>query len=87
MMETAPESEVGRELRVSDLKTRSVVVLEKHPNCPKATMWVIGIHPEFVHFATGDKALNFIARRTGPDNNQIRDDEQPMKMYEYLGKI
>jgi hypothetical protein len=79
--------EVGRELKVSDLKTRSVVCLQKHAECPLATMWVIGVHEEFVHFAAQKGALNFIARRTGKDKQYIRDDDQDMKMFEYLGEI
>jgi len=85
--------EVGRELKVSELQTHTVVVLQKHPPpCPLTTVWVMGVHDSFVHFAMGrvgpnNTQVNFIARRTGENNDYIRDDEMPMKIYEYLGEI
>jgi hypothetical protein len=80
-------NEVGRELKVSELKPKTVVVVAKQLR-PAATVWVVEIHPEYVHFRAGSINMEFLAARTGPDLEQITDDSGlPMRVYEYLGEI
>jgi hypothetical protein len=82
-------SEVGRELNVSDLRRETVIVLEK-PGRPMATMWVREIGARYVMFASNvdaegtPRAMIFFAKR---DGEGIHDDDGPMKMYEYLGAV
>lgn len=79
--------EVGRELKVSELKVRTIVVLQKPGRNVLTTMWVADILPGSVCFRAGEIRTTFIATRTGTDLEQITDDTGvPMKVYEYLGK-
>lgn len=79
-------SEIGRELKVSDLKPKTIVVLRKGAG-PMATIWVWAIGPDFVQFWAGDAGMGFLAMRCGPDLEQITDDSNtPMKIFEYLGE-
>ena len=79
-------NEIGRELKVHELKPPVVVVLEK-PGRPMATMWVMAVLPHCVVFEAREVGITFIATREGPDLNQIGDDTHRMRMYEYLGTI
>jgi hypothetical protein len=78
--------EVGRELLVKDLKPRTVICLQKE-GCPHtATLWVIEILPDWVHFRA--TAVEFFAKRYGPEKQLLRDDSGlPLQAYEYLGEI
>jgi hypothetical protein len=74
--------EIGRELKVSELKPRTIVWLKK-PGRAMATVWVVVVHPEWVHFRASAIGMDFLAKR---DGDGVRDDDLPMKIYEYLGK-
>ena len=76
--------EVGRELKVSELKLKTVVVIWKQGR-PPATLWVIQIAESFVHFFAGEANINFLAKRAGEGITD--DDGLPMKVFEYLGKV
>ncbi|HXA24442.1 MAG TPA: hypothetical protein VNW90_19315 [Acetobacteraceae bacterium] len=81
-------NEIGRELKVSELKWRTVVVLAK-ANVPMlSTMWVAEVTKAYVLFTSGVLRMDFMAQRTGPDLEQITDNTgEPMKIYEYLGEV
>ena len=90
-------SEVGRELKVSELKPKAVVCVWKatRPNV-MATMWVVAVEDVYVEFYAGDVQshdagnlkMTFVAMRTGPDLDSITDNSHAtMKMFEYLGEI
>src|SRR5215472_10938146 len=67
--------EVGRELKVIDLKPRTVVWIAKL-NRSTASMWVVAVSEKLVHFRAGKVGMEFFALRTGPDSEQITDDSQ-----------
>ena len=75
-------SEIGRELKVSELHPPQVVVLKKLGR-PLATVWVRSVDEHFVEFYAGEVQMTFMASR---DGDGIRDDDMPIKIYEYLGK-
>lgn len=78
--------EFGKELKVSDLKPKTVVWLSKEGSRTIATMWVIAIDPVYVHFYTPVGKVAFLAKRTGENLDEITDDEgKSMMIYEYLG--
>ena len=80
------KNEIGRELRVSELKPKTIVVLER-PDVAAVTMWVMAVGPERVAFWAGANSMGFIARRVGPELEQITDDSGRMlRVYEYLGE-
>ena len=79
--------EIGRELKVSELKPKTVVIVWKEGR-QAATMWVIEVGDVYVHFRAGVVNMEFLALRTGPDLEEITDDHHlPMKIYEYLGNV
>jgi hypothetical protein len=81
-------TEVGRELKVSELQPRTVVVLWKEGRPAMATVWVVKVGANFVQFAAGKIRMEFIALRCGPELEQIIDDDKvPMKIFEYLGAV
>jgi hypothetical protein len=85
-MDDQPCSEVGRELRVSELKPRTIVVLER-PDSAMATMWVAEVLPRYVIFLAGVTRTCLISKRTGPHLEQVTDDTGRMlRVYEYLGE-
>ena len=67
-------NEIGRELKVSELKPRTVVVLEKSGHPTMATMWVATIQSHFVIFTSGVLRGDFMAQRVGPGLDEITDD-------------
>ena len=80
-------SEIGRELKVSDLRTGGIVVLLK-PGRPAANVRVVGVGVGWVTFKAqykDGKEIHFLAQRCGPDNEMIRDEDMAMHIYEYLG--
>jgi hypothetical protein len=82
-----PASEIGRELKVSELKPRTIVWLGKEGRDTMATMWVVEVGPVYVHFRAGAVRTEFYAERRGPDLDQITDNDHiPMRMFEYLGE-
>jgi hypothetical protein len=79
-------SEIGRELKVSELRPKTVVWVHKGDHA--ATMWVVQVRAGHVHFYSGVRRMDFIAKRTGPGGEQITDDSgAPMKVLEYLGEV
>ena len=84
-------SEIGRELRVSELQPRTIVVLQKVGSRKAATMWVEEVFPEFVIFSMGAADMHFVqhflAQRTGHNLEQITDDTgRELHIHEYLGE-
>ena len=79
--------EIGRELKVSELEPRTVVVLER-PESRAATVWVLLVQPEYVVFRLSVISAHFVARRCGPDLEQITDDTgRVLHIHEYLGVV
>jgi hypothetical protein len=84
-MSPTSHPEIGRELRVSELVPRTIVILHKGQTL--ATLWVVEVLQEFVHFRAGAVNTEFIALRCGPDLEGVTDNTgSPMKLYEYLGE-
>lgn len=80
-------NEIGRELKVSELMPRTVVVLER-PDSLATTAWVAEVLPKYVVFWMGAIKTDFAARRTGPDLEQITDDTgRTLRVHEYLGEL
>jgi hypothetical protein len=71
--------EIGRELKVSELKPGMVVVVHK-PGHPMGTAGVVAVRSRWIQFRTG-VAREFLAQRIGEG---IRDDGQPLMVYQYL---
>lgn len=79
--------EIGRALLVSELKPRTVVWLQKEGREVVATVWVVAVMADYVHFRAGAIRTEFFARRYGPDLELLTDDSGlPMQAYEYLGE-
>jgi hypothetical protein len=77
-------SEIGRELKVSELKLKTVVVLHK-PERPFITAWVVAIDDRFVCFALNKIGMGFLAQRQG--DGIIEDTGTAIQIFEYLGEI
>jgi hypothetical protein len=85
MSEVAEEA--GRELKVSELEIKTVVVVGR-PDKALATLWVRDIWEDSVIFWAGSMKMYFIAHRVGPELEQLADDAgTAVKVYEYLGKV
>ena len=81
-------SEIGRELKVSELQPRKVVWVCKKGRAAMATLWVIAVSEKYVVFYAGVTHTEFYALRTGPDLDEISDDSHiEMKIFEYLGEV
>ena len=77
--------EIGRELKVSDLQPRTIVCVRRGDIL--ATMWVVNVNPQNVSFWAGQLRAFFLARRTGPDLEDLADDKnRPLVIHEYLGE-
>lgn len=80
--------EVGRELKVSELKPRTVVVLSMDHHPMATTWWVAEILDEFVVFTSGELRTDFAAKRTGTGLEQLADNTgKPLHVHEYLGEV
>jgi hypothetical protein len=80
------EDEVGRELKASELKPRTVVIIRPPGQNVLITMWVKGIDTKLVVFYSGDLrwgVINFIQ----PDGSIHDDQGRVVRVYEYLGEI
>ena len=76
--------EVGRTLKASELKPKTIVWLHKANRKAVATMWVVGVHQDFVEFYSGERSIAFLAMRKG---DEITDSTgEQFAVYEYLGK-
>jgi hypothetical protein len=79
-------SEVGRELKASELREDTVVVVWKEGRPVMATMWVITVSEHAV-ILVKDEFLLALAR-CGPGLEQVEDEDRvPMKLFEYLGAV
>jgi hypothetical protein len=80
------DNEIGRELLASELKPKTIVVLER-PDTAIVTMWVAEVTPQYVIFLAGVTQTCFLAQRAGPHLEQITDDTGRMlRVFEYLGE-
>jgi hypothetical protein len=88
-----PTSEIGRELKVSELKVSelrsgSIVIVWKAGRPAAITVWVGNITEHRVFLLAGEISMTLVLIRCGPDLEQVEDDDKvPMKLYEYLGEI
>lgn len=84
----AIENEIGRELKVSELKQGTVVVVAppgRHHGV-FFTMWVSDISAEMVRFYSGElrwHVINFVM----PDGSLVDDKGRVVRVHEYLGEI
>jgi hypothetical protein len=80
-------SEIGRELKASELKPGSIVVLAKEGRTAMATVWVVQVGDVWVHFEAPAIRMRFVAVRSGPDLEQLTDDVRSrLRVFEYLGE-
>ncbi len=80
-------NEVGRELKASELKRRTVVVVEK-PDSGMATFWVVDVGDVYVHLRAGVVGVELFLMRCGKDLERVTDDSHAvMTIYEYLGEV
>lgn len=83
-----PDSQIGRELKVSELKPDTIVVVWKQGSRAAGTMWVRFIGLATVALYAGTIGATLLLARCGPDHEQVEDDDRvPMKLYEYLGPV
>jgi hypothetical protein len=82
-------AEIGRELKASELRIHSVVVITPpgHPEIGM-TMWVRSIEPDFklVEFYSAVKKWSVI-NLIQPDDTIQDDQGRTVRVFEYLGKI
>jgi hypothetical protein len=80
--------EIGRELRFSDLKARTIVVIK--PPDPQNrgvafTFWVSAVRPDVAVFTSGVLFCSLVMWR-GPDDTIIDGDDRRIWVFEYLGQ-
>lgn len=80
--------EIGRELRASDLKPRTIVVVK--PPDPQErnthmTFWVRAVEPAYVVFYSAVLHWAVIAFVT-PDDTLADDQDRQVRVFEYLGE-
>ncbi len=84
-------ADVGRELKVSELKPPQIVVVRKlggqFPGT-WATMRVYKVESTLVAFWAGAIGMMFVAKRVGENLEHIADDDSgvAMEIHEYLGE-
>lgn len=79
-------NEIGRELKVSELKPGTVVVIQPPGRKSCVTMWVQAVDAKHVMFYAGEMhwhVLNFVQ----PDGTIVDDQQRPVRVFEYLGEI
>lgn len=82
---TGPESEIGRELKPSELRPEMVVVVMKEGGNWAATFWVTWVGTEHIAFLAGLTHTTLVLFREG---DKLTDGTGAvMKTYEYLGEI
>jgi hypothetical protein len=83
------KSEIGRRLRVNELKERTVVVIRRADSRSALTMWIERISPTGVVFLAGgvEPPIHFLAVRLPQDLALIDDTGREIIVYEYLGAI
>jgi hypothetical protein len=75
-------SELGRELRVSELQAQTVVILGKEGQPHMISTWVKDVTAHSVSFLAGELQMLLILRR---DGEALYDDTARMHVYQYLG--
>lgn len=78
-------SEIGRELRVDELKPKMIVVLVKAGR-PAITIWVANIGQDFVAFYAGEIKTTLIAYLR-EDGTLADDSGIQLRVFEYLGEV
>jgi hypothetical protein len=79
-------AEMGRELRASELKEKTVVLIG-HDTCKAyATVWVEMVDKRFVAFRMGELNTTFFAFRN-PDDTLRDDSGKHIRVYEFLGEV
>jgi hypothetical protein len=78
-------SEVGRELRVDELKPKMIVILVKAGR-PAITIWVSQMGQDFVVFYAGAINLTLIAYLR-EDGTLADDSGMQLRVFEYLGEV
>lgn len=79
------KSEMGRELRIDELKPKTVVVLCKEGR-PAITIWVSRVGMDYVMFYAGQINLTLIAHLR-EDGTLADDSGMRLRVFEYLGEI
>ena len=81
-------SEIGRELKVSELEVGTVVVVSKAGRPFQITMWVRRLTDTAVFLYAGEVGLRLVLVRCGDARDQVEDEDHlPMKFNEYLGVL
>lgn len=84
----AKSSEVGRELKASELRAHTIVWVSKHERAIVLSMWVTEVTASTVALYAGDIRVFLVLKRCGPDLESVEDDDRvPMKIFEYLGEV
>lgn len=81
-----PANEIGRELKASELKPRTVAVIAPPGKDMMVTMWVRTVDTEIVTFYAGELSwtvVNFVQ----PDGSIHDDLGRVVRVYEYLGEV
>jgi hypothetical protein len=76
-------NEVGRELRIDELKPETIVVLCKEGR-PAITIWVSRVGTDYVMFYAGEINLTLIAHLR-EDGTLADDSGIHLRVFEYLG--
>jgi len=81
--------EVGRELKVSELKEETVVVVASDRHV--VTAWFAFANAKFAFFwmgAASPGGVNLMLFRCGPEWEQLKDETgRDIRVYEYLGDV
>lgn len=77
-------NEVGRELRIDELKPRMIVVMCKEGR-PCITIWVLRVGMDYATFYAGEINLVLIARLR-EDGTLADDSGLRVRVFEYLGE-
>lgn len=85
-MPSQPENELGRELAVTELVERTIVILSREDRAPMYTAWVYLVSENFVAFLAGAVNTTFFVKRA-PDDTLTDDTGKRIRVFEYLGVI
>lgn len=81
-------SEIGRRLRVDELREKTVVVIRREDRDVSLTMWVSVIGSDVVTFYGGAATppVTFMTFRK-PDDTLVDDTGKQVLVHEYLGEV
>jgi|HubBroStandDraft_6_1064221.scaffolds.fasta_scaffold426605_3 hypothetical protein len=79
-------NELGRELKPSELRLRTVVVVGREDRATMYTAWVHSVGDDYVALLAGEIATVFLAKRR-PDDTLVDDTGKRVMVFEYLGEI